>query len=211
MADLDSTGCYFDQQKGRWRVQFRQTIGGRTVRKSKLLPSGLAEGEAREIAASMKADTASEIADTKLYWERTVTRAAAIRGSWVWGLWNRARVRAKAKNRDFALTIEDVANLCIRSRGRCELTGIMFANDASPKRMRPFAPSLDRKDASLGYSTANCRIVCAAVNLAMFTWGESAFRAIAVGYVTRLLCPKDAHHEPPSSPAVEEVSRGTMG
>lgn len=197
MAEPDSIptpGFHFDAKKNAYRVQIQQTFGGKRIRKSRLLPKGTTAEEASEIAEAMRADAMGQVADTSLYWERSVERAKGVRGSWVWCLWDRARKRSKHKGRTFEITIDDVAALCIASRGRCALTGVTLQTLPEMKRMRPFSPSLDRIDASLGYVKGNCRVVCMAVNLAMFTWGEEAFRQIAIGYVMeRLRCPESSH------------------
>lgn len=187
-------GFWFDEKRQAYRVQFQQTVAGRRVRKSRLLPKGISAEEAGQIAESMRADLMGELNNTTLHWERSVGRSKVIRGSWVWSLWYRAKQRSKLKNRAFEITLDDVAALCIQSRGVCALTGVPFTIGPEAKRMRPFAPSLDRIDSSAGYVAGNCRLVCSAVNLAMFTWGEEAFRQIAIGYVMQCLTGQKPAH-----------------
>lgn len=43
----------------------------------------------------------------------------------------------------------------------------------------PYAPSIDRKDSTKGYTRENCRIVCAAANFAMNTWGDEVLSVMA--------------------------------
>ena len=69
-----------------------------------------------------------------------------------------------------------------RSRGRCEVSSIPFAFGKDERyKNRPFAPSLDRRDNTLGFSVENCRLVCIAVNLAINEWGIETLRLIALG------------------------------
>jgi hypothetical protein len=45
--------------------------------------------------------------------------------------------------------------------------------------MHPFAPSVDRRLSSGGYTEDNVRLVCVAVNFAMGQWGEDVFLHLA--------------------------------
>jgi hypothetical protein len=72
----------------------------------------------------------------------------------------------------------------LRSRGRCEVTGIAFHKTLSlDGRTPPLFHSLDRIDSSKGYVEGNMRLVCYAVNVSMLHWGEDIFAQIATGYV----------------------------
>jgi hypothetical protein len=66
-----------------------------------------------------------------------------------------------------------------RAGGRCEVSGIEFQRRAPGVSRNPWTPSIDRIDSSVGYTAANCRLVCLAVNLAMSTWGEDVILTIA--------------------------------
>lgn len=78
-----------------------------------------------------------------------------------------ARTRAKKKSIDFDID-SDVIETMIRCQDeRCALTGIPFEYSSDGVyRYRPFAPSLDRRDNTLGYTYGNIRIVCCIVNKA---------------------------------------------
>lgn len=118
-------------------------------------------------------------------WARTVDTAANNPASWLGGMLNSARSRAKRTNRSFDLTLGKLRELALRSNGRCMVTGIRFT---PPRGKRdPFAPSLDRIDSSLGYEYDNCRMVCVAVNLAMSNWGEDVLMLIAKGIFLKTL------------------------
>lgn len=190
----DPAGFWFDEKRKAFRVSIQMTVAGRRVRKTRLLPKDTTADEAKQIAETMRADLMGEMSNTTLHWKRAVARAKGVRLSWVWSLWYRAKQRSKQKNRAFEITLDDVAALCVLSRGVCSLTGVRFTTTPEAKRMRPFAPSLDRIDSSKGYVPGNCRLVCAAVNLAMFTWGEDAFRQIAIGYVMQRLKSQNTTH-----------------
>ncbi len=66
--------------------------------------------------------------------------------------------------------------------GRCALSGIPFDLRVVGvgQARRPFAPSLDRVDASGGYTRDNTRLVCQAVNFALNAFGEDVFREIVL-------------------------------
>lgn len=61
--------------------------------------------------------------------------------------------------------------------GCCEVSKIPFdmTADCIAGSRRPFVPSVDRINSSLGYTPENVRIVCYIVNSAMGTWGDLAF------------------------------------
>ena len=65
--------------------------------------------------------------------------------------------------------------------GRCALTGRAFdlRQVGQGKARRPFAPSIDRVDASGGYTRDNIRLVCQVVNFALNAYGEDVFYEMA--------------------------------
>lgn len=101
-------------------------------------------------------------------------------------LWDRARHRAIRKGVQFSLTKEDVTQMWNDAGGKCALTGLQFdeANTARFAR-RPWVPSLDRKEASFGYTKENTRLVCTAINFAMNSWGEKNFEKVARAFLER--------------------------
>ena len=81
-----------------------------------------------------------------------------------------AKQRATKKGVPFDLDQHAKALQSRIDAGFCELTGIPFRLDES----RSFdSPSLDRIVPELGYTYANVRVVCYAMNCALGTWGEA--------------------------------------
>jgi hypothetical protein len=78
----------------------------------------------------------------------------------------------------------EFAGIALRSRGRCEITGIPFRRGDDEKA---YSPSLDRIRAGGLYSAANCRLVLLAVNVAMSDWGEDVFRDICAAFAANAL------------------------
>jgi hypothetical protein len=94
------------------------------------------------------------------------------------------RTRKNARHRTivFELTWDDLGGMWHRSKGACEVSGIPFAFVRDDRyRNRAFAPSVDRLSNDVGYTTANCRLVCVAVNVAMNEWGSDMVLLIADG------------------------------
>ena len=65
--------------------------------------------------------------------------------------------------------------------GCCAVSGLRFNLErfADALVKHPFAPSIDRKLSSGGYTEDNVRLVCVAVNFGMGQWGEEVFLTIA--------------------------------
>ena len=103
-----------------------------------------------------------------------------------------ARKRSKQAGRDYTLTEAHEKALVHDAHGKCALTAIPFSVTDSDFRTQPFAPSLDRIDASRGYAPGNCRIVTWAANNAMADWGEAVFAQLARAFVAKELMTKQA-------------------
>lgn len=96
------------------------------------------------------------------------------------------KIKERTLNRGYKgmISIEKLEELFSDTNGRCQLTGIQFTTDNPMKcRVRPFSPTVDRIDSSLGYIDGNCRVVCNAVNIAISDFGEEIFSKVADGYV----------------------------
>jgi len=82
-----------------------------------------------------------------------------------------ARERAKRKGLPCTLQLDWVRKRI--DQGHCEATGLPFTvGEKLANGPHPFAPSIDRKDHSKGYTPDNCRVVVYAFNVMMGTWGE---------------------------------------
>jgi hypothetical protein len=187
----------WDDRNGRWRWEFDRRIedgrGSATrTRKSKLLPRGLSKTQAEAVAMKMEAEvfTRARLIATADDWDDYVAGMLATPGSWLHSQAAQTRHRTRARGSEGAgLTPREIADLLLRSRGRCEVTGIAFQR-GRPARARssPFLHSIDRIDSSRGYEAWNCRVVCYAVNVAMNSWGEEVFAKIATGWVVNRYC-----------------------
>ena len=94
-------------------------------------------------------------------------------------LLSNAKTRSKVKGFKYNLSISFLKKLYREQKGACSLTHIHFFGESKPEwRRRPYAMSLDRINRSKGYTKNNVRLVCAAVNMALFTWGDEIFDTI---------------------------------
>jgi hypothetical protein len=106
---------------------------------------------------------------------------------WIKITYNQMRSAAKSRHIPFDLTFNQFIELIKEANGRCMLTGIRFEFQllGTKSRRRPFAPSVDRIDSSKGYSTDNCRLICAALNIALGDWSMNPVMRIARALVAR--------------------------
>lgn len=65
--------------------------------------------------------------------------------------------------------------------GKCALTGIEFVK--SDKGLSPFSPSIDRIDATQGYTTQNCRFILNCLNIFKGKMTDSQMLSIAKALV----------------------------
>ena len=78
------------------------------------------------------------------------------------------------------ITADDVRDMVELSKYKCSVSGIKFdMRKVEGMRIRPWMPSIDRIDPSKPYARENCRVVCAAVNLALNQFGDDVFFIIA--------------------------------
>lgn len=96
-----------------------------------------------------------------------------------------AAKRASDAGREFNLTKENVAQRI--EKGYCEVTGLPFDMDPGPRKhhSNPWAPSLDRKDSSKGYTPDNVQVVVAAYNYAKSEWSEEVLLRLARAIVDK--------------------------
>lgn len=96
------------------------------------------------------------------------------------------RARARQKGMQFELTEQDVLELLVESDGHCALSGLAFSWEPVGKRsLRPWAPSVDRKNAADGYRKDNVRLVCLAVNIALSDFGDEVLIRMATAIADR--------------------------
>jgi hypothetical protein len=98
-----------------------------------------------------------------------------------------ARKRAITNGIEYNLTKADEATLYINTSGCCSISGLRFRMGKGSAYRAPYAPSIDRIDATKGYTVGNVRIVCVAVNWALSDWGEGVFRKICAAYSSKIL------------------------
>ena len=119
-------------------------------------------------------------------WNIAVGEWYATPGSRLHRLLASAKTRDRARGYETTLTLEQLRDLALQSRGRCALSGVSFSDEIFGKgRLRPLAMSLDRIRSGGGYSKGNCRFVCVAINLALGSWGDAVLRRLAYGIVVR--------------------------
>jgi len=162
---------------------------------SKAFPTTYRVGSIREFATWTKDAVRDRIADNDAprKWfdseataARVMTPAAAPnfddpaeRQRWLRVLLASAKRRARKAGMLFDLTPEFADTLW--KDGRCAVTGRNFSLQRFPDALvkHPFAPSIDRKLSSGGYTKDNVRLVCVAVNFGMGQWGEEVFLELA--------------------------------
>lgn len=109
-----------------------------------------------------------------------------------------ARERAIEKGMEFDLDKHRAELQERMDLGVCELTGIPLTLTGK----RSFnSPSLDRIDASRGYTYDNVRIICFAMNAALGNWGEETLHAVVTAWLGK------RQGERPSGEVVPEVER----
>ncbi len=112
-------------------------------------------------------------------------------------MYTSARSGAKSRKLPFEITKQDILTLMLKSQGKCSLSGIPFSDEKHGKRGRmPWWPSLDRKDSKLGYTPNNIRIVCHAVNVALWDFGDDVLIQIAKGILRDCLISSVSEAEP---------------
>lgn len=96
-------------------------------------------------------------------------------------LWKKAKQRASASGREFELTVDDVEKLLAASK-RCPYTLQPYSLErmAGLKR-NPWAPSLDRRDSSKGYTLDNVEVTSLWWNLAKNQWPPDIMELALLG------------------------------
>lgn len=207
---------YFDGRSQRWVVEVsRRMRDGKgevvRVRKRKTMPKGASQAQAQAVSERMDAAEVTRALSVEGAdgWEAYVEGLRTDPRSWLYVAIQKCRHRAKAGGYVFGLTIDVLVGLMLRSKGRCEVTGLRFTTaGCEGSRRRPFFHSIDKIDAAGGYVAGNIRLVCYGVNVAMLNWGEDVFAELARGYVfNRYSAINLMHH---ASGEVFPVSKTTM-
>lgn len=114
----------------------------------------------------------------------------------------RARSRARAKKLECDIDSQWAIAQLKGSDYKCPLSGVPFLEGIETKSfMRPFAPSVDRINPSVGYTKENCRLIIFALNAMISDWGEEIMHLVARGYgytmnKNRRAYPLTADHDP---------------
>lgn len=128
-------------------------------------------------------------------------------------LFTQSLKRSRKKGFDFNITEKYLLRLWDKQGGKCALTDITFHDTfmVGKNDRRPFIPSLDRINRKKGYVKGNVRVVCVAVNMALFTWGDEVFNEVSMRRVAKLNEAKRAYEENEikKAKAVEEVAKMT--
>jgi len=182
MATLyERNGVYYAQYSRNNR-QFRHSLRTRD------------EGEAKRQLAALtgrRADLvetpASYPKNPELPWHALVAEGLSHSGSWLAAMYQRTKDRATSKRIAFYLTKDQLREIALRSKGRCEFSCSPFSwQKPEGSLFPPFAPSLDRITPRQGYNVGNCRLICYAANVALSDWGPEPFERIAVHYFRNL-------------------------
>jgi hypothetical protein len=109
------------------------------------------------------------------------------RREWLRRLQANAKNRARKARMAFSLRPGAASTLYDQQGGYCAVSGIKFNLERFPDALvkHPFAPSIDRKLSSGGYTEDNVRLVCVAVNFGMGQWGEEGYMTLARAAVAR--------------------------
>jgi hypothetical protein len=109
-------------------------------------------------------------------------------------IYRSAKTGARTRKLEWNISKQDIVNLLLESNGRCALSGIPFSTEKVGKRgVMAWWPSLDRIESREGYTPNNIRIVCCAVNIALWDFGDKALIRIAKGIVEN--CPISSSDE----------------
>lgn len=103
-------------------------------------------------------------------------------------IFRHTKSRALKLGYDFDLTIDFIA--AALQKGACQATGLPFDLKASDTFHNPFAPSVDRKDNSKGYTLDNVQIVCTIYNIGKGEHEEEIFEQMCVAVAEKVAARK---------------------
>jgi hypothetical protein len=176
---------------GRLRIEVDRYVrnddgSSRRVRFRRLMPANTSRVEAEALAAKMTHEMCvkSALVKTADGWDNYIAGLSIAPKSWLYATMKNMEQRAKIRGIECSLSIQQLRDVLLRSRGRCELTGLRFTREwVGGARTRPYFHSVDRIDSAKGYTLDNVRVVCFAANIAMNAWGEEVFAELARGLV----------------------------
>ena len=88
-----------------------------------------------------------------------------------------ARGRARKKGLDFNLDLDWLLTKLENQNFRCAITGLKFFEHYSgPALLSPYTPSIDRIEATKGYTKDNVRIVTFGANTMLHDWGDDVLK-----------------------------------
>lgn len=117
------------------------------------------------------------IENSETWKQKSRNHHASVKGR-ARSLFNAARRRSTDRNYEFTIDLEWIETRI--SAGKCEITGLPFSLETRVSGHRnPYAPSLDRRDNSKGYTKENCRIILWALNMGFADWGQETYIKIA--------------------------------
>lgn len=95
-----------------------------------------------------------------------------------------ANAKRRAEDKGIVFDLDRLDLIERINAGRCEVTGLPF-DLAAGTGLNPWAPSLDRKNSSGGYTPANVQVVVSAYNIAKGPWGDDVLLRLARAIVDR--------------------------
>lgn len=97
-----------------------------------------------------------------------------------------ADAKSRAKKCGISFKISKAWRARALKQDACAVTGIMFDLADARSNVNPLAPSLDRIDASKGYTDSNTRLVIYFVNVAKSDWSDDQFRTLILASASNM-------------------------
>jgi hypothetical protein len=122
-------------------------------------------------------------------WQAHVLKHLRTPTSWLRRTHSRIVRKSAKKDWHWCMTLAELQSLMLASHGRCSITGLPFERRVGPAKLPgPYDISIDRIDATEGYTLENCRLVLLAGTLGMQRWGEVEFTKIATAVAANPRC-----------------------
>ena len=175
--------------KGKWR--YKKRINGNQHQTSKIIGpiDKLTFSQAVEIFHQIDEAFTGNNPDRDAFnnlWFEQIYSLEDTNNNWLSVMYRKARYRALRRDMEFTITFDELRDLITENNGKCALSDIVFSDEnPSESRISPYRPSIDRIDSKKGYTKENCRIICAALNLALMDFGEDVFAKISSQYLVK--------------------------